>query len=185
MRYLLLFSVFLVDSFEARKMFKINNNMRFSTKIRLLQCSECRSLPACVRALNVYTLLRCCLLSKTNSQNVRTKTLLKQQRIWNIQNRRDLRFTEREKVAHHRTDYQVTSRSTLARLVCTGFERAKSGHLIVCPLIFFFIKRVDVLCGLFFIARERDDVAMMMFLMSLFVLFSFLFCIFLDGVFIN
>jgi hypothetical protein len=39
---------------------------------------------------------------------MRTVTLLKQQRIWNIQNRRDLRFTEREKVAHHRTDYQVT-----------------------------------------------------------------------------
>merc|ERR1712216_435494 len=37
------------------------------------------------------------------------------QRIWNIQNRRDLRFTEREKVAHHRTDYQVRARERPSR----------------------------------------------------------------------
>jgi hypothetical protein len=94
---------------------------------------------------------------------VRTKTLRKQQRIWNIQNRRDLRFTEREKVAHHRTDYQVTIVILFARrVVCTGFERAKSGHLIVCPLIFFslvpclFLKRCAkrVVLG----CRDDDDV---------------------------
>lgn len=106
---------------------------------------------------------------------MRTVTLLKQQRIWNIQNRRDLRFTEREKVAHHRTDYQVTLYSArllsvLFFLLPAGFERAKSGHLIVCPHIFFF-KRGDVLWELFLILREWDDAAMMMFLVLISLVF--------------
>jgi len=41
------FSSFIVDSFQARKMFKNNNNMRFSTKMS--KCAECLSLSACVR----------------------------------------------------------------------------------------------------------------------------------------
>tara|TARA_B100001173_G_scaffold125114_1_gene108703 strand:- start:239 stop:463 length:225 start_codon:yes stop_codon:yes gene_type:complete len=68
-----------------------------------------------------------------------------------------------------------------------GFERAKFGHLIVCPLIFFFTRALPLFET---IIRETlllswDAAMMMMFLMSLFVLFSFSFCFFLDGVFIH
>jgi len=80
--------------------------------------TTCVFRPRCRNVRNVFLSLHACakrlnssLLSssfKNKPAKLRTVTLLKQQRIWNIQNRRDLRFTEREKVAHHRTDYQVT-----------------------------------------------------------------------------
>ena len=109
-KVLFFFFFCLLQSTHSKRdmMFQINNNMRFSTKIR--RCFNVRnvslSLHACAKRVNSSPLS--VFFQKQIRKTCALTTLRKQQRIWNIQNRRDLRFTEREKVAHHRTDYQVT-----------------------------------------------------------------------------
>ena len=86
-----------------------------------------------------------------------------------------IRAPEREKVTHHRTDYQVTSRSTRSKdvVVCTG-RKGKIWALIVSLSLSLSLESVRTFCVNLRRrpSRSDDDVSTMMFAVLIFFFLS-------------